>query len=156
MRDTLGYAGKRVIVAGAATDIGIATARILVDLGVEVHAVDVRKPDVTGLASFTECDGRDATQVDASVERIGKIVNAFFSCADDPDSARHFADALIPDFLPGSAIASVTPTEISAPEVRVNSVAPGPSVGADDVAWALVFLNSPRAAAISGARLAVG
>ncbi|MET1002298.1 MAG: 3-alpha-hydroxysteroid dehydrogenase, partial [Acidimicrobiia bacterium] len=39
MRDVLGYEGKRVIVTGAASGTGAATAMILVDLGVEVHAI---------------------------------------------------------------------------------------------------------------------
>ena len=53
MKDVLGYEGKRVIVTGAASGMGAATAEILVDLGAEVHAIDIKKPDLSGLASFT-------------------------------------------------------------------------------------------------------
>lgn len=152
VRDVLGYAGKRVIVTGAAGAIGNATARILVDLGVEVHAIDATKPDVTGLASYTECDLRDPQQVDAAVARIGRIVNALFACV--PEGMPRVAEALVADFLPGSAIASVVPLSIAAPGVRINCIVPELSVAVDDVAWALVLCNSPRAAAISGLRLA--
>ena len=87
MRDILGYEGKRVIVTGAASGMGAATAAILVDLGVEVHAIDIKKPDVTGLASYTECDLRDPDQIDAAVDRIGKIVNTLFNCAGLPNTS---------------------------------------------------------------------
>ena len=42
MRDILGYAGKTVVVSGAATGMGAAVARVLIDLGAEVHALDVK------------------------------------------------------------------------------------------------------------------
>ena len=59
MQDVLQYDGKRVIVTGAASGMGAATAQILVDLGAEVHAIDIKKPEVTGLASFSQCDLRE-------------------------------------------------------------------------------------------------
>ena len=42
--DVLQYSGKRVVVTGAASGMGAATAEILVELGAEVHAIDVKKP----------------------------------------------------------------------------------------------------------------
>ena len=41
MKDILGYEGKEVVVVGAATGMGDAAARTLVELGAEVHALDV-------------------------------------------------------------------------------------------------------------------
>src|SRR5262245_40619112 len=49
LRDVLGYAGRRVVVTGAASGMGEATARLLVELGAEVHALDV-KPVKVGVA----------------------------------------------------------------------------------------------------------
>ena len=51
--------------------MGAATAELLVELGAEVHAIDIKKPDVSGLASFTETDLRDPTQIDDAVAKIG-------------------------------------------------------------------------------------
>jgi NAD(P)-dependent dehydrogenase (short-subunit alcohol dehydrogenase family) len=84
--DVLGYTGKRVIVTGAASGIGAATTTLLVELGAEVHTLDLRKPDVAGLASFTECDLREPQQIDAAVDRIGSVVNMLFNCAGVSDS----------------------------------------------------------------------
>ena len=85
--DVLGYEGKRVIVTGAASGMGGATARVLVDLGAEVHTIDIKKPDVAGLASFSECDLRDPEQIDSAVDRIGRVVNMLFNCAGLPNTS---------------------------------------------------------------------
>ena len=177
MRDVLGYEGKRVIVTGAASGIGAATAAILVDLGVEVHAIDIKKPDVTSLASYTECDLRDPDQIDAAVDRIGQIVNALFNCADaslvDFAGLRHLTEALVEDFLEGSAVASLISTsdaadfaeavtayterravELAPRGIRINCMnVAGGEMDPHDGAWPLVFLNSPRASSLTGAHL---
>ena len=68
MDDVLGYSGRRCIVTGAASGMGEATARILVDLGAEVHAVDIRKPDIAGLASYSETDLQDPAAIERTVD----------------------------------------------------------------------------------------
>jgi NAD(P)-dependent dehydrogenase (short-subunit alcohol dehydrogenase family) len=241
----LQYEGKRVIVTGAASGMGEATARILVELGAEVHTLDVKKPDITGLASYTQCDLRDPEQIDDTVRKIGKVVNGLFNCAGLPNTfapldvvlvnfcgLRAVTEAVVPNMLPGSAIACIASTAgigwlqnmpllfellatpdfaaarawceahpdaltnsyglskeainayvalrsfTLAPEgIRINCVNPGPTdtpmmpefekaVGkkymdefpvplgrhavAEEQAWPLVFLNSPRASFVTG------
>ena len=120
MDNVLGYAGKRVIVSGAASGMGAATTKLLVELGAEVHAVDIKKPDMSGLASFTETDLREPAEIDAAVHRIGKIVDCLFSCAGLPNTfsnldvmlvnfcgLRHLTEAVIPNMVEGGAIASI-------------------------------------------------
>ena len=41
MKDALGYEGKTVVMTGAASGMGAAAAHLLVDLGAEVHALDI-------------------------------------------------------------------------------------------------------------------
>ena len=248
MNDVLQYEGKRVIVTGAASGMGKATAQILVELGAEVHAVDIKKPDVSGLASFSECDLSRPDQIDATVAKIGKIVNGLFNCAGLPNTfpgidvmlvnfcgLRHVTEAVIPHMIEGSAVACIAssagigwmanmeklfgllltpdfaaarawceerPNELlnayglskeainaytafrsyklAEQGIRINCVNPGPTdtpmmpefekaVGkkfmdefpvplgrhavAEEQAWPMVFLNSPRASFITGAQL---
>jgi NAD(P)-dependent dehydrogenase (short-subunit alcohol dehydrogenase family) len=123
MPDVLRYEGKRVIVTGAASGMGEATAQILVDLGVEVHAIDIKKPDVTGLASFSRCDLREPAQIEDTIGKIGSIVNALFNCAGLPNTfpnldvmlvnfcgLRALTEATVPLMIEGSAIASIAST----------------------------------------------
>jgi NAD(P)-dependent dehydrogenase (short-subunit alcohol dehydrogenase family) len=246
--DVLGYAGKRVIVTGAASGMGAATAEILVELGAEVHAVDVKAPVTAGLASYTECDLRRPEQIDAAVDRIGRVVNMLFNCAGLPNTfpdldvmlvnfcgLRHLTERVIPKMVPGGAIACIASTAgigwlqnletlgglLAAPDfdaarrwceehpgelanayglskeainaytafrahalaqqgLRINCLNPGPTdtpmmpefekaVGkaymdnfpvplgrhavAEEQAWPLVFLNSPRASFVTGVQL---
>jgi NAD(P)-dependent dehydrogenase (short-subunit alcohol dehydrogenase family) len=103
--------------------MGAATVQILVELGAEVHTIDIKKPDLTGLASYTECDLRDPEQIEMAVARIGKVVNALFNCAGLPNTfpdldvmlvnfcgLRHLTERVIPNLVEGSAIASIAST----------------------------------------------
>ena len=46
MEDTLRYEGTRVVVTGAASGMGAATASILTQLGAEVHGLDIQEGDL--------------------------------------------------------------------------------------------------------------
>ena len=84
--DFLGYKNKRVIVSGCFSGMGEATARLLLDLGAEVHGLDF-KPTSLDLASFTLVDLREPDTIDAAVAAIGGRVDALFNCAGLPQTA---------------------------------------------------------------------
>jgi len=109
LNDARGYVGKRVIVTGAASELGLETTRRLVESGAEVHAVDVEKPDITGIASFTECDLRNPQQIDEAVQKIGRFLNGLFVCV-DAGTTEHLIEAVRPFLLDGAEI--VSPPEV--------------------------------------------
>ena len=83
MKDILGYEGKTVVVVGAATGMGDATARTLVDLGAEVHALDVA--DITSpVKQSIRVDLTDRTSIDESLEKLPERVDCLFHCAGLP------------------------------------------------------------------------
>lgn len=122
MTDVLGYKGKRVIVSGCFSGMGEATAKLLLDLGAEVHGLDF-KPSTLPLASFNNVDLRDPASIEAGVAAIGGKVDALFNCAGLPQSfppmdvmkvnfigTRHLTEAVVPLMGSGGAIASIAST----------------------------------------------
>jgi NAD(P)-dependent dehydrogenase (short-subunit alcohol dehydrogenase family) len=121
MRDILGYAGKCVVLSGAATGMGAAAARILVDLGAEVHALDV-KPIEAKVAQSIFVDLRDPASIDAALAQIPARVDVHLNCAGLPGAPfsaldtmlvnfvglRHLTEGVIPRLGAGSAVASIT------------------------------------------------
>ncbi len=120
MDDALGYAGKRVIVTGAASGMGAATAALLVELGAHVTALDVKPTELTGVTSAL-IDLRDRSSIDAAAAAVDGPIDAVFSVAGLPGApfsdvdtvtvnfigARRLIEALVPKMPRGAAAACV-------------------------------------------------
>jgi NAD(P)-dependent dehydrogenase (short-subunit alcohol dehydrogenase family) len=124
MADILGYKGKRVIVSGCFSGMGEATAKILLDLGAEVHGFDY-KDSALPLASFTNLDLRDPASIEGAVNKLGGKVDALFNCAGLPGGGgfppidtmkvnfigtRHLTECVVPLMGEGGAIVSIAST----------------------------------------------
>jgi NAD(P)-dependent dehydrogenase (short-subunit alcohol dehydrogenase family) len=83
MGDFLGFKGKRVIVSGCFSGMGEAAAKILLDLGAEVHGFDFRDVDLP-LASFNKVDLRDPASIEAGVKAVGGKIDVLLNCAGLP------------------------------------------------------------------------
>ena len=120
MEDVLGYAGRRVVVTGAASGMGAATAALLTELGARVTAVDVRRTE-TPAEQVIEVDLRDRAAIDAAAESIAAPIHGYFGCAGLPGppfcaldvmlvnfvGARHLVELVLPKMAVGGAIAVV-------------------------------------------------
>ncbi len=120
MEDVLGYEGKRVVVTGAASGMGGATAALLVQLGAEVTALDVKPTELAGVTSLL-VDLRERASIDRVVSQIAGPIDAVFSVAGLPGppfsdvdtvtvnfiGARYLVESLVPKLRPGSAVACV-------------------------------------------------
>ena len=124
MSDILGYKGKRVIVTGCFSGMGEATARLLLDLGAEVHGFDYKEVALP-LASFNQVDLRDPASIEAGVAAVGGKVDALFNCAGLAGGGafppmetmkvnfigtRHLTEQVVPLMSGGGAIASIAST----------------------------------------------
>lgn len=122
MTDILGYSGKRVIVTGCFSGMGEATAKLLLNLGAEVHGLDY-KDSALSLASFSNVDLRDPASIEAGVKAIGGKVDALFNCAGLPTGfppmdvmkvnfigLRHLTEQVLPLMGEGGAIANIAST----------------------------------------------
>jgi NAD(P)-dependent dehydrogenase (short-subunit alcohol dehydrogenase family) len=122
--DILGYKGKRVVVTGCFSGMGEATAKMLRDLGAEVHGLDF-KDSALPLASFSKMDLRDPDSIEAAVSKIGGKIDALFNCAGLPGGGaflpldtfkvnfvgtRHITDCVLSMMGEGGAIVSIAST----------------------------------------------
>lgn len=120
MPDLLGFDDRPVVVTGAASGIGAATARLLVELGAEVHAVDLQPVEVAGVASSYRVDLTDAEDVERLVETLAGRTRALLNCAGIPGTApsttvlqvnfsgmRQLTEGLAAAMQPGDAICCV-------------------------------------------------
>jgi NAD(P)-dependent dehydrogenase (short-subunit alcohol dehydrogenase family) len=79
-KDITGYAGRRVLVTGCASGMGLATARYLLDLGAEVHGLDLQEPALR-LASHRRADLRDPVSIEDAAATLTGRFDALFNCA---------------------------------------------------------------------------
>ena len=124
MTSVWSYEGSRVIVSGGGgAGMGAAAVRELVDLGAEVHVLDLKEPPVA-VASYQQVDFRDPDATAEAVERIGGRVDSLFNCAGLPGppfpdldvmlvnfvGMKHLAELVISRMADGGAIASISST----------------------------------------------
>ena len=119
----LGYRGKTVVLTGGSSGMGEATARILGELGAQVHIVDIQEPKVA-CAGFYKTDLSDPDQVRttaASVANVGPI-DFLFCCAGIPPNVlgplqcmlvnyvgnRQFVEEMLPAVKDGAGIAVIS------------------------------------------------
>ena len=74
------YAGKQVIVTGAGSGIGHATARVLAGLGARVIGMD-RNPAAPAGVAFVQVDLGDPGSINTALDGIDGQVDALFNCA---------------------------------------------------------------------------
>lgn len=122
MTNLLSYKNKRVVITGCFSGMGEATARLLLELGAEVHGLDYKQSSLD-LASFTNTDLRDPASIDAAVAGLEGEFDVLFNCAGVPSTfapidvfkvnyigPRRLTDALAPRIKSGGAIACIAST----------------------------------------------
>jgi NAD(P)-dependent dehydrogenase (short-subunit alcohol dehydrogenase family) len=78
--DLFRYDGKRVVVVGAASGMGKATACLLLDAGADVVAMDFVDIALEGVRTI-HVDLADRASIEAAVDECGGRVDSLFSCA---------------------------------------------------------------------------
>jgi NAD(P)-dependent dehydrogenase (short-subunit alcohol dehydrogenase family) len=119
--DLISYAGKRVVVTGAASGMGNAAIKYLAELDAEVLALDINEVEA-GDWKYVQVDLADRSSVDAAVDAVGSPVNALFNIAGHAGGRgreklammvnfyghRRLTERLLPVMPRGSAIVNVS------------------------------------------------
>ncbi|HEY4928225.1 MAG TPA: SDR family oxidoreductase [Acidimicrobiales bacterium] len=100
MDDVLGYRGSRVVVTGAASGMGAATAALLAELGAEVTGMD-RVAINAPVDRAVTVDLLDADAIATAAELVEGPVDAFFNCAGLPGPPFSDLDTMLVNFVGG-------------------------------------------------------
>ncbi len=128
VKDYFGYKGKQVVVTGAASGMGAAATEMLLDLGAEVYALDVR-PVPLPVKQYIAVDLLKRESIDAAIAQLPARIDSIFNCAGIPGAryhgssftevdvvtvnfvaARYLIEKLIPRMPKGSAIGIISST----------------------------------------------
>ena len=81
MKDYFNYQGKICVVTGSSNGMGLATAKMLVDLGAEVYAVSRSATKIEGLAASILCDLSKKDEIDSAFTHLPSHIDCFFGVA---------------------------------------------------------------------------
>lgn len=124
MSSLLDFSDRVVVITGAASGIGAATAELLLEYGAEVHALDVVSVGAP-VHSAHECDLGDPTSIDATVAVLPERIDTLFNCAGVPNGGRftpeevmrinwlglrRLTESLLPRVIDGGAVVHVAST----------------------------------------------
>jgi NAD(P)-dependent dehydrogenase (short-subunit alcohol dehydrogenase family) len=124
MATPFSYEGKRVVVSGGGgAGMGAAAVEGLVELGAEVHVLDLKDAPVP-VASQQVVDLREPDAVAAAIDKIGGRIDALFNAAGLPGAPfpdidtmlvnfaapRHLTSLVVPRMTDGGAICSISST----------------------------------------------
>lgn len=99
MKDYLNYAGKNVVVTGAASGMGKATTEMLVELGAHVYALDWAEVKVDGIKKSIHVDLSQKESIDHAFEELPDHIDSFFGIAGVSGSQHDFITTVKIDLL---------------------------------------------------------
>jgi len=111
MSDYFGYAGKTVVVTGAASGMGRALSEILVNLGADVYALDRVESPVAGLAKVILANLGERESIDQAFAQIPTEIDAFFGVAGISGVHSSFLETLTVNFIANKYVTDTYLTE---------------------------------------------
>lgn len=99
MKDYFGYQGKNVVVTGASSGMGKATAQMLVDLGAKVYALDWNECDVEGIEKYVHVDLSKKDSIDEAMKVLPEKIDSYFGIAGISGSKHDFLTTVSVDFV---------------------------------------------------------
>jgi NAD(P)-dependent dehydrogenase (short-subunit alcohol dehydrogenase family) len=125
MADLLDFTGRQVVITGAASGIGAATARLLVERGAMIHAIDLAPIAEAPTMTVHRADLGDDTSIDEVAARLPTRIDVVMNCAGVPNGGRfspervmrvnwlglrHLTETLLPRIEPGGSVVHIAST----------------------------------------------
>jgi NAD(P)-dependent dehydrogenase (short-subunit alcohol dehydrogenase family) len=95
MAGLLEFTGKRVVITGAASGIGAATAQLLAERGAEVIAVDLAPVEQGAVGVAHRCDLGSRESIDSVAAVLPDRVDALMNCAGIPNGGRYSPEQVV-------------------------------------------------------------
>ncbi len=99
MKDYFGYQNKNVVVTGASSGMGKATAEMLVDLGAKVYALDWNECDVKGIRQYVHVDLSKKESIDQAMKELPSHIDSYFGIAGVSGMKNDFMTTVSIDFI---------------------------------------------------------
>lgn len=99
MKDYFGYQNKNVVVTGASSGMGKATAEMLVDLGAKVYALDWNECDVKGIKQYVHVDLSKKESIDQAMKELSSHIDSYFGIAGVSGMKNDFMTTVSIDFI---------------------------------------------------------
>lgn len=99
MKDYFGYQNKNVVVTGASSGMGKATAEMLVDLGAKVYALDWNECDVKGIKQYVHVDLSKKESIDQAMKELPSHIDSYFGIAGVSGMKNDFMTTVSIDFI---------------------------------------------------------
>ncbi len=79
MVSTINYQGKKCIVIGAASGIGLSVVKILSEMGAEVYGIDLKEVPVP-VEKYVQINMGDKTSIENGITQLPDKIDSIFSC----------------------------------------------------------------------------
>ncbi|MFC3899605.1 SDR family oxidoreductase [Aliicoccus persicus] len=99
MKDYLNYSDQTVVITGAASGMGKATAEMLVDLGAKVYTLDYVKKDIPGVEKAFQADISKREDIDDVFKELPSKIDKFFGVAGVSGVKHDFTDTTTINFI---------------------------------------------------------
>lgn len=79
LKELFGYQGKNVVITGAASGMARSAAELLLELGAEIHAIDLKEVDLP-VKQAIQADMTQKEAIDNAIRQLPDRIDSIFSC----------------------------------------------------------------------------
>jgi NAD(P)-dependent dehydrogenase (short-subunit alcohol dehydrogenase family) len=126
---SFGYGGKNVVITGAASGMGYEAARLLVDMGAKVYALDIQNVANLRVAKYIKVDLSKKDSIDNAIAQLPGEIDKIFCFAGVGGLTGRLGTFTIPEFVSIHFTGQRHLIENLLPHIRGNAIVWVASIG---------------------------